>query len=402
MTDTPDRAEAAFRDAFAAHDDHDLAPLDPDALRAAASRAGRSPARRARRPWLPLAAAAGLVALAVPVGVQLLGRSGSQTASSGVPAAAPRHEAADKAGGVAPASGELLPGFRWASMVDVVVQVPAAWGYDRALGRDWCAAGGGDRRLPGDPALPFVDVRPEGRTVRAIGCPDDVPAARQTMHLTWRHADSFATGAVVAADGWTRVSREVGSAVLTVVAPLDQRALAEQILGSAHQVAVDHNGCATAAPVGPGAPDATPPVAGGAVGPDAVADGAVLCQYDDLTRTAANLVGSRVLDAATATGLLRAMAAGGPVVPRPAGQCVQDDRQATLVVIQPRGTGGRVWLRVPGCDPSVVQDGRSVVAASTAVCAVVFAPPLALPDGGTAGDACFAARFGPATPSPTR
>ena len=60
MNDTPDRAEMAFRDALAAHDDPDLVPLDPAVLRAAASQAAGG--RRTRRAWLPLAAAAALVA----------------------------------------------------------------------------------------------------------------------------------------------------------------------------------------------------------------------------------------------------------------------------------------------------------------------------------------------------
>lgn len=246
MTDPRDRAEEAFRDAFAGRADVDPAPLDPDALRRLTPGGAQRPGRPRLLGW---AVAAAVMVVAVPVGVQLLDRGGSPTASSGAPAFAPAPEAADRAG---------------------------------------------------------------------------------------------------AAD-------------------------------------TDHNGCPAAAPAAQ-----RPPAGAPVLGPDAVADGAVLCQYDDLTRTEANLAGSRALDAAAATGLLRAMAAGGPVGRSP-GTCVQDDRSATLVVLHQAGTGRQVWLRVPGCDPSTVDDGVLTVAATTEVCAAVFVPPLGLPDAAAAaGDACRA------------
>ena len=83
---------------------------------------------------------------------------------------------------------------------------------------------------------------------------------------------------------------------------------------------------------------------------------------------------------------------GGPVVARTPGTCLQDDRGATLVVVRWPNLGAEIWVTVPGCDPATVDDGRTVVAASTAACGEVFRLPLALPDAGQAGDACLAAR----------
>ena len=388
MTDSPDRAERALRDAFAAaatHRDPGFAPLDPDALRSGAS---ASPAPGWPRRWLPLAAAAAVLVLAVPIGAQLLGRGRPAVETAGVPGAVPAAAPADRSEQASAEGASPLPGFRYASMVDVVVQVPASWGYARALGPDWCVEG--TQRLPSDPAGPFVDVRPEGRAVRAIRCPGDVPAARQAMHLTWRHADGTPGEPAQATDGWVRVSRPVGSAILTVVAPTDQRALAEQVLGTARQVAVDHLGCPMAAPVGPGR-EAARPTAGPLLA-DQPGGQVVLCQYDDLTLPAANLVGSKVLDFAASGAVLDVLHPSVAVPTR--GACVQDDREATLVVVGILGTDRASWVRVPGCDPSIVDDGTRVGAASASLCAAVFTPPLALPDGGQADDACLAARPG--------
>lgn len=347
MTDTRDRAERAFAEAFAARA-AEPEPLDPAALRTA-----RPPAPGRRR-WLPLAAAAVVVVVAGAVGVVVL-RGPGPSGSPGVPAAAPggvaaRDAAAEGAGGTA------LSGFRTVSMLDVVVEVPQGWGYDRALGPDWCAEGA--RRRPGDPFAPFVDVRPEGRAVRAIACGGDVPAERQTMHLTWRHADA-ARGTVTPPAGWTRLERRVGAAVLTVVAPEGERELAEQILGTARQVAVDHLGCPAVAP---------------ATASDPAADGATLCQYDDPRAGVPSLVGSRVLDVDAAARLRRALATGEPVDPTPC-----SGGGDTLVTL------GSVRLRVPSCGAAFVDDGEARRAVNAAACGLVFVAPLALPDGRLCG-----------------
>lgn len=387
MTDPHDRAEQAFADAFSRADAISFAPLDPDALRDTSPRLAPLAPRGSswRRRWLPVAAAAVLLVGVVPIGVQLLSQRG-QTAAVPALSGAP-----DMAAGAAPQAAEgpgaagtrsaglqaLQPGFRWASMGDVVVQVPQAWGYGRSIGPDWCVEGA--ERQPGDPTEPFVDVRPEGRAVRAIACPGDVPADRQTMHLTWRHVDAPAP-ARTTPRGWIAVAREVGSLVLTVVAPEGQASLAEQVVASAQRVAVDHNGCPTVAPVTPATPDARP---ADRVVADIVGETVVLCQYDDLTRTAANLVGSRVLPAAPSE--LSAASSFTPATPR---SCTPDPRGDTLVVVRWPNLGIEHWLRVPGCGAATIDTGRDVHPASSAACDAVFVAPLALPDGTTVGDSC--------------
>lgn len=393
MPDTLDRAERAFRDALAAAArEVDPAPLDPAALRAraeassSAERGASDSVPRSRR-WLPVAAAAAVAVVVVPVGVLLTQRNLPAPAMSGAPASAPSQESRDAATPQAPAAGgvqALQPGFRWASLGDVVVQVPQAWGFARAVGPDWCVEGA--QRQPGDPSVPFVDVRPEGRAVRSIGCDGDVPAARQTMHLTWRHADAPAS-ARTPPSGWVAVDHRVGSMVLTVVAPVSEKPLAERVLASARQVAVDHLGCPTVAPVTPAHPDAKP---ADIVVADVVGEPVVLCQYDDLSRSAANLVGSRALPGAPPELL---EVAGTSTATPPRGECLPDARGDTLVVVAwPRTAGLQQWVRVPSCGTSQLVTGRGAVPATTALCRAVFVAPLSLPDAGQEGDACLAAR----------
>lgn len=389
MTDH-DRAERAFRDAFRqAASETDFTPLDPDALRAAASKAPVTRTWRTR--WLPVAAAAAVFVVAVPVGVRLLQGSGPNVTSA-VPEALPAASAPAEPSPGSIAGWRPRPGFRFASMGDVVVEVPQDWGYARSVGPDWCVAG--PERQPGDPAAPFVDVAPESRGMLSIACPGDVPAARQAMHLTWAHTDLGGGAPVQPPQGWQRVTRVVGSLELTVVTPDDQRALADQVLATARQVSVDHLGCPTVAPVTPQHPHAVParevPAGQADEGP------VVLCQYGDLSRSAANLVGSRELPAVPPEWLAARRSPGPtPQVP----DCLPVVSSDVLVVMRWPGAGLDEWLRVPSCGVSAIVTASGSVPATADVCRAVFQPPLAFPDGFSGTDPCAGAQI-EASPDP--
>ena len=68
--------------------------------------------------------------------------------------------------------------------------------------------------------------------VRALACPDPIPADLLATHLTWvpagRPADVYGLP-----DGWRRHARTVGGLTLVVVAPDADAALAEAVLAGA-------------------------------------------------------------------------------------------------------------------------------------------------------------------------
>lgn len=352
----PDRAEDAFRAAFAQRARHDFVPLDPALLSAPDARPTASAPPRARWPWA--VAAVLVVALALPVTTWLR-----------TLAAPPQTTAA------APASSASFPapaaGFRYASMLDAVVQVPQSWGYAPALQSDWC--------VEGKPAAsgPFVDVAPLGRAVRAIGCPP-VPAALQTLHLTWGRA----ADAVVATDapGWGVTSRIVGRTRLSVVHTPADAGLAEQILASARAVEADHLGCPTTSPVQGDPVGVRRPTSALTLASMGVPTAAVVCLYDRLVEPGPHLLGSRRLDAAAAAALAASMT-GEPVLRSvPAVDttvCLPDDAAsqgglATVRFATPAGDAD-VWVRLAGCRGGVfLDDGASVRSASRASCAPLF------------------------------
>ena len=326
-----DRAERALRRAFDDRADAvDSTPLDPALLLTrrdlARSTAGDADARvpeplvgaappptgdfgdrRRRRPavWWSAAAAVAVVALGVPLMFSLGGGVGMFTASSGVrggssEAAAPELDSAASDAGNAsrPADGDAAydaggaPGTRRVSFLDVVVDVPAGWGYGFAPGPDWCAETGAPR-----PSGPYVDRNPLSRAVRAISCDARIPDAEQQTHLTWRYAEPGDAPASELVGGWRTVSRPIGAAYVSVVGPVGESALAEQILDSGRVVDVDPNGCPVRLPEGTPGEGRLRDLAGAAM--------ASICQYAVDAAGRPELVGSSALDGDAADGLLR-------------------------------------------------------------------------------------------------
>nr|NLI51041.1 hypothetical protein [Propionibacterium sp.] len=283
-----------------------------------------------------------------------------------VPAAPPASEQ-QGAGASADPLGDPPAGFRYESFLDVVVAVPATWGYAQAPGSDWCAA---DSTEDPPPAGPYVTLNPN-RPVRAILCPGAVPEHLQQTHLEWRRAEPGDVDGAVTHNGWGYTSRRVGAALVTVVhRPGDD--VAGTILASARRVGVDHHGCAATGPT------VARPEAAASGAETAVAE-AVLCQYDDLTATP-NLVTSTRLTAAAASGLAAAIAAsptaaGAAVEP----DCLPDDRDVTRVVVRlgGAGTSREVWLTLGGCRVPTFDDGTTYRTPTRAACTGVLAPPLA-------------------------
>ena len=222
-------------------------------------------ARGARRPvtaadWgrgiLAAAASVALIALGATVLPRLV--SGGAAGSAAVPeppragASAAASEADAQAtepasgplGGAAPAPAQ--DGWRWESYRDVMVQVPAEWGYDASLTSAWCATADGSG-IPSPSSGPFVDLRRGDEPIPAIGCSGEPPSNAQAMHLSFRPRTA-AAAKVLGQGDWQESTRELGAARLVVVAEPADADLAREILDSAVQVGADHNGCPAVEP----------------------------------------------------------------------------------------------------------------------------------------------------------
>ncbi len=305
-----DRAERALRLAFSTRADAvDATPLDPELLLAGrredAGAAGTAKARR-RRPaaWLSAAAAVAVVVLGVPIAFSLSGaglRGQPSAASGGAAPAADTEMARDGAASRPADSPAYAPagaaGTRPVSFLDVVVDVPAEWGYDFAPGSDWCA----EPRAP-RPAMPYVDRNPLSRAVRDIVCDGTIPDADQQTHLTWRWLRPGDVPTSVAAGSWTTISQPIGSAYVSVTAPLGSEHVASDILDSGRVVDVDPNGCPVRLPEGAPSEGRLDDLAGAAT--------ASVCQYALTTTGRPELSGSYSLDGDAADELFGRITGG--------------------------------------------------------------------------------------------
>ncbi|HHU38718.1 MAG TPA: hypothetical protein GXZ45_05500 [Propionibacterium sp.] len=380
MTDH-DRAERALDRALRDHaGDHDFAPLAPETLKGDAP--GGVGSRR-RRPWLGAAVAAVVLVVA---SVPLAGLVSSMfNAESSAPMTAEAHRADSAAGGAAPeaapaqapepAGGRAVApaGWRWESMLDASVAVPGDWGYGFAPGSDWCAEPGHQR-----PERPFVDRNPVSRFVRAIACPEEVPAALRQVHLTWRHTqpgDVEGATPVGSSGEWLRVGRVVGSAYLVVEVPAAELALAEQVLATAQENDVDPRGCPVVNP------EVAPSL--GAIADLATASELVVCQYSGAERP--NLVGSYALTGDEAQGVLDA------VLATPESPAVPDDFSCgdpgSGLLLRFDGTRA-VWIDMSGCGPFVLDDGVTTRTPTRATCGDLLTGPLWIPGTTASQDAC--------------
>ena len=379
-----DRAERAFARAFSerAHA-HTIDPLDPDALARRARLEAAPPARR--RPWPTLVAAVVVLVLAVPLVGTWLARPGA-VPTAGAPALAPAGQEDRGGGAMSGAAPEAAPvppigdasaaggsthawptppGRRWESMLDVAVLVPDAWGHGFAPKGDWCAEPG--YRPPGGP---FVDRNPPGQAVRSILCTEPLPDALRQSHLTWRPAVPGDSDGVEGFETWVRVSRVVGSALLTVEVPAADEATAQEILGSARVVERDPRGCLAAAGGGVAGIDQ-----GSASGP--VADlvpvrTVAVCQYADLPGDGPNLVGSYELTGPAAQSVRDAFTA--PVVLADPLPICGPTREELVLIFD----GGAAEARLPldGCRTPVFHDGHALYMPVRASCADLLVGPL--------------------------
>jgi len=347
--------------------------------------------RRRRRPMLAALAALVVLVLGVPLGMVLQRTSSGPTigaaraqpatvasAGSEVPStwAAEGGPADTKAAGAGtgtsaggdPAPAPLRDGYRYESFLDVVIQVPASWGYAVAVGGDWCASG--ERRYT-KAASPFVALDPMEWGQAAILCAGGVPDAMQAEHVEWARASASDVAGERTVNGWAYTSRVVGSALITYV---HRPGVDAGVLASAVEVAVDHNGCPVVAPGGTASARPSP------VTPAGAPTSGVLCEYlDQPEGSGPNLVTSTALDAAAASALLARIEAGTEVAGKlPDADCVPTP-DATPAVVARFAVGGvvrEIWLS-GGCGVPTFDDGATVRRATRLGCTSIYAPPLA-------------------------
>jgi len=300
VTDEFDAEERAYREGLAAAAESEQ--FDPIA-------AADVPRRRtAGSGWSTGVAAAVIIGVVAVLGatvIPMLGLSGGNPAAASAPAGAPEPSAqpqVESAPEVGPASvpdgpAQPQPGWRWESFRDVVVQVPADWGYGVAPSPAWCISAEW-------PAAPYVDLAHNLGAVPAILCEGVMPADKLVSYLVMA-PEPVATIESLP-DGWTAHRQTVGAVVVSVVTDDAGAALADQILATAQQVPADHNGCPTDAP--PATTDVD--LAGFAGFP------IVLCAYDTNPSAWPGLRSSSRLDGADASqawdAIFAAPPGGGP------------------------------------------------------------------------------------------
>jgi|GEM_PF-926342 len=319
-TESRDRAERAFRAAFAARADE--APQHPVDL-------PTGPRRRTW--WVAGAAAAVLVAVTVPA--VLLGGDGHRRASPAV----------DETTETTPD-----PPFesRRVSHRGTEVAVPADWGFGYGPVRPDCiridADVGKDPWAAGAPTSPYVEIEPAFRGVPAIGCfPNDrsgrgpkefgdLPVELWQPHVLLTAPDFAGRQGEWEHNGWTLTRQTIGEASITVLAAPGDEALGEQVLSTAREVGIDANGCPTTSPVQHERfqePPAAIPV------PDRAPDLIAVCEYVRGDTGTPGLLASRQITGAEAEDLVRAIRAappgGGPDRPQ---NCV-DDMYGDLAIV---------------------------------------------------------------------
>ncbi|MGA4506633.1 hypothetical protein ACQB6R_13875 [Propionibacteriaceae bacterium G1746] len=342
-----DRAERAFRDALAEHEDDaagdDTAPAASPAL----------PARRPRR-WRGWAIAAAVVAVALVGGVAIsqLGRD-AQTASPQLPAPASRKQ--------------------WISTRNVAVQVPVGWVSASSPGSDWCA---GDRKIIAPGNQPYYDVF-SGDVIRlAIGCPPR-QQADDRLHVTMR---STVNGRETL-PSWYR-TRVVGTVEIAVAVPsgsAQDEATAEAILASATTFTHDQFGCAATSPIRRW--DWARPAKPFDVTTVAAVESISLCQYAKASMKDADdpsgrpsLTASAQVSGSDAAAMLaaikRAPAGTGPNEPQ---NCSADYLAAMAVVVQLNTAEGpkQLYSYLGNCRHNGIDDGTTMRVAQRGWCSVV-------------------------------
>ncbi|HTW17325.1 MAG TPA: hypothetical protein VMF51_19515 [Nocardioides sp.] len=359
---TEDRAEQAFRDAFAQHADDLVTP-------------GLSAVRRRRR-WPVVAAAVAVLALVGGVGIVAALREDPVTRPANEPAPAP--EKAD----VLPAAPD---GWRWATWRDLAVQVPASWRDGGEPKGDWCA----DRpSLPVSHAGPYVS-RGNSTVTLAIGCgPEEEPAPEvfgpaplrlMQPHLTLTEAGEMPDGDT-SHRGWVASLHTVGGVQLRLYLddtdPASAR-IARRVHASTRTFSTDDHGCDVTSPVQAEAP--VRPAEAFDVATVARVDSISVCQYDRLRGLdAPALMGSRRVEGSEADALLAAIQAaplgGGPDRRSCPEDAYGDD--ALAVRLHHDGTTDDLHMYYDSCRDNGYDDGTSRRELTAGNCSALFDGPV--------------------------
>jgi len=346
-----DRAEQAFRDAFAEHGAEPIQTVRPR--------------RRFDARWA-VAAIVALIVLAIPLALYQNSRRAEPVAAT--PATTQPTPA------TAELSGLSVPkeGWKWVSRGDVAVQVPQAWGYSDYLRPDWCAWGDEPTRPEG----PYVATPPG--PVLAIGCPDVGPEVVR-MHVAF--------GAPTKDRMPTEIKmRAAGSGgvwvVLELVATDDDRALAEEILATTVTFERDASGCAPQVPFTSTDDRPDPWDIRTAAGVSSVG----VCRYTDnaYSPETPNLDGSRLLNSEEGAALVAAIVEAPEGVSGNPEECLAGYNERAGVVLRVADESGvhAVYLRVEGCRNLGWDDGVTRRKLTDA-CRPVFAHPPIRFDGGS-------------------
>ncbi len=292
-----------------------------------------------------------------------------------------------------PPDSSALTGTRVVSYRDVLLNVPADWGWGHAPGPDWCAdVPGGDRRFPDSP---FAQTQSRG-FVMTIACPDDekyVPAAfgdapsrLWVPHVELVDADSdFVTqvpDGETTHEGWTLTARTVGAAQVRVLSDASTAGLVRPMLDSARVVDTTPEGCDVRSPAQ--ATDHPRPPAFD-LSELATVDRIAVCQYSRLPLDRAGLVAARSVDGAAAQSLLEAIkqapAGGGPDTPA---NCAEDDFGDEVMVLRlavPDAESHDVYVGYSTCRGNGFDDGTTVRKLTRDSCLPLWEEPVVLTGG---------------------
>lgn len=364
---TDDRAEQAFRAAFDARAAD--APSDPLV----------APGRSRRRTWWVAGAAAAAVVAAVTVPVLMVGgneREANIVDDSPTPSPSP----------------SLDRGYRWLGYRAIEVQVPRAWPLDYSPARPDCATL--DRHYAG-PDRAYVEIAAPGSGVSVdIGCfPEEPPAEMPDEfgvlpfdlwqpHVTLADPWGERPDGDWSYEGWRLTRRTVEGVQVTVLASPDDPELTDDVLDSAHTVAVDHNGCETTSAVQ--AVEYQRPNAPPVPKPSEVAVIAV-CQYDRQGTDSSGLVGSRRIGGAAAESLTRAILdAPEGVGPDNPNNCGEDDYGDQAIVLRfvlrptPATATPEAYFYSTSCRGNGIVDRDHHRQITRDVCEPIYAPPVVL------------------------
>jgi len=361
---TDDRAEQAFRDAFAQHAEDRVTP--------------RLPVVRRRRRWSVVAAVVAVLAL--------VGGGGIVAALQEDPVTRPANEPAP-----GPESTDVLPaapdGWRWATWHDVAVQVPASWRDGGEPKEDWCADWSG---------LPKSDVRPGPYVSRPVpmvtlsiachaedeGVPEvfgPAPLRMMRPHLTLAEPGALSDGET-SHRGWSASLRTFGDIQLRLyLADADPASarIARRVHASTRTFSTDDHGCDVTSPVQAEAP--VRPAEAFDVATVARVDSISVCQYDRLLGLdAPALMGSRRVEGAEADALLAAIQAaplgGGPDRRSCPEDAYGDD--ALAVRLHHDGTTDDLHMYYDSCRGNGYDDGISRRELTAGNCSALFDGPV--------------------------